>query len=100
MTDLPTPVKVLPIVIGMIALVIVAGVGRIKNQGAEKPGPSAASSLSQSAEIPPCSGSAVGHAPSLKPHQHSVTLSWNAAVSASQSRRDAIQGYYVYRSLT
>jgi hypothetical protein len=32
-------------------------------------------------------------------HPHSVTLSWNTAVPTSNSPRDAIKGYYVYRSL-
>jgi hypothetical protein len=109
MRDLPAPVKVLPIIIGiivlgmivlgMIVLVSLTGVGRSKNQATQKLDPFATIGSSRSAEIPPCSGPAVGHAAALKPHQHSVTLSWNAAVSASHSPRDAIQGYYVYRSL-
>lgn len=54
-------------------------------------------------DIPACNGSGLsaGRAASrVNPHPHYVTLSWNAAVPASKSPRDAIKGYYVYRSLT
>jgi hypothetical protein len=54
-------------------------------------------------DIPACNGSGLnaGRASSqVNPHPHYVTLSWNAAVPASKSARDAIKGYYVYRSLT
>jgi hypothetical protein len=53
-------------------------------------------------DIPACDGSGLstGRAPSqTNTHSHYVTLSWNAAVPASKSARDAIKGYYVYRSL-
>lgn len=101
MRSLPMPVKVLPIVLGILILVIVSGVGRVRNQAAEKAGPPGARSSLQT-EIPSCSGdsSNVGRASAQgKPHPHSVTLSWKAAVAASNLPRDAIQGYYVYRSL-
>jgi hypothetical protein len=95
------PVKVLPIVLGVLVLVIVGGVVRAKNQAAEKAGPSGTKG-SPPNEIPSCSGdsSQVSHASVQgKPHPHSVTLSWKTAVAASNSPRDVIQGYYVYRSL-
>jgi hypothetical protein len=53
--------------------------------------------------IPSCSGSTPGpsaaHAAQASPAPHSVTLSWKASIPASKSQPDAIQGYYVYRSL-
>jgi hypothetical protein len=54
-------------------------------------------------DIPACNGSGLSAARAssqVNPHPHYVTLSWNAAVPASKSPRDAIKGYYVYRSLT
>jgi hypothetical protein len=96
------PVKVLPIVLGILMLVIVSGVGRIRNQAAEKAGPTGAGGSPQPTEIPPCSGdtSKVSLASVQgKPHPHSVTLSWKPAVATSNLPHDAIQGYYVYRSL-
>lgn len=53
--------------------------------------------------VPSCSG-ASSRPTSTEPsreqnrHPHSVILSWNAPVPASNSPRDAIQGYHVYRS--
>jgi len=38
------------------------------------------------------------HAPANS-HPHSVTLTWNVAVPVSNAPRDAIKGYYIYRSL-
>jgi hypothetical protein len=62
-----------------------------------------AKQASQPVEIPACNGlgPSSARAPSQgNPHPHSVTLSWNAAVPASSSPRDAIKGYYVFRSPT
>jgi hypothetical protein len=94
------PVKVLPIILGALTLAIVGGVARVKNQAAEKIGASGTKNPLPT-EIPLCSGPAGGGWASAqgKPHPHSVTLSWKAAVPASSSSRDAIQGYYVYRRL-
>lgn len=92
------PVKVLPIILGVLVLVIVGGVGRVKNQAAEKAGPPGTKGATT--EIPLCSGSPGNRVSAQgKPHPHSVTLSWKPAVAASNSPRDAILGYYVYRSL-
>jgi hypothetical protein len=79
--------------------------GQVKNQATPTPGLSGAKAARPPADIPPCSGASSGwssgQAPSLvNPHPHSVTLSWNAAVPASNSPRDAIKGYNVYRSPT
>jgi hypothetical protein len=96
------PVKVLPIVLGILVLLIVGGVGRVRNQAAQEAGPPGARGSPPPTEIPPCSGdsSKVSLASVQgKLHPHSVTLSWKAAVAASNLPRDAIRGYYVYRSL-
>ena len=55
--------------------------------------------------IPSCSGdssdSFSGRAlPQGSQKPHSVTLSWNASVPVSNSPKDAIRGYHVYRSQT
>lgn len=34
------------------------------------------------------------------PSPHSVTLSWKASVPVSKSEKDAVKGYYIYRSQT
>jgi hypothetical protein len=102
MKSVPMPVKVLPIVLGILAVVIVGGVGRVRNQAAEKGGPRGALGSPQPTEIPPCSGDSPKVSLASvqgKPHPHSATLSWKPAVAASTLPRDAIQGYYVYRSL-
>jgi hypothetical protein len=55
--------------------------------------------------ILPCSGSISSSSPadqapaSANSRPHSVTLTWNAAVPGSNAPRDAIKGYYIYRSL-
>jgi hypothetical protein len=57
---------------------------------------------SRARHVPPCSGppSRFGTAPPKpSPSAHSVTLSWKASVPRSKARKDAIKGYYVYRSL-
>jgi hypothetical protein len=60
-------------------------------------------------DVPPCgstpASSDAGHSssqssPQAKTVPHSVTLSWNASVPRSNSKQDAILGYYVYRSRT
>jgi hypothetical protein len=56
------------------------------------------------ADAPACSGKSLrasaGQSAPLSPGAHSVTLTWNAVAPRSTSPRDAIEGYYVYRSLT
>ena len=101
MKSVPMPVKILPIVLGILVLVIVSGVGRIRNQAAEKASLPGARG-SQPAEIAPCSGNSLKVSLASvqgKLHPHSVTLSWKPAAAASNLPGDAIQGYYVYRSL-
>jgi hypothetical protein len=63
-----------------------------------------AKAVSKAQDVPPCtatsmSPSAGDAAPQVNSNPHSVTLSWNASVAKSTSKLDAIQGYYVYRSL-
>lgn len=55
------------------------------------------------ADVPSCTGAALvsGVKPAAdqsNPNPHKVTLSWSASVPVSASPRDAINGYYVYRS--
>jgi hypothetical protein len=66
--------------------------------------PAGAQAGPQTDPAPSCTG--VSAKPSAEPPRaatasrpHSVTLSWNAALPTSNSRQDAIKGYYVYRTL-
>jgi hypothetical protein len=103
MRRLSIPIKVASAVLAVAALLGIAGILRDKkkqtlNVAVEK-------SVLQTADAPACTGistrpSASRSTLSLSPHPHSVTLFWNAAVPKSTSPRDAIKGYYVYRSLT
>jgi hypothetical protein len=59
----------------------------------------------RTSDIPLCNGrsasGSAGHAPSTaNQHSHVVTLSWKPVVPKSDSPKEAIRGYYVYRSLT
>jgi hypothetical protein len=101
------PIRVWGVVLGVIVLLTMNGMGQAKSQATQ------ASSLedtnavpqTQPADIPLCTGSSSGRPAGhvlaqVGAHPHSVTLSWNAAVPTSNSPRDAIKGYDVYRSLT
>jgi hypothetical protein len=63
-----------------------------QSQGKEK--------IASHAKIPLCSGqpasSPAASSPSRPPH--SVTLSWKRSRPKTKARRDAIKGYYIYRS--
>jgi hypothetical protein len=94
-------------VLAMAVLLTSSSMGQNKNQGTQvaTPGVARTAQQLQPGDIPSCNGassaSSVAHGPSqVNPKPHSVTLSWNAAASSSNSPRDAIKGYYVYRSLT
>lgn len=96
--------KIAAAVFAVVVCLTIGGTGQVKNKDTRTPSPGSAKAQPQTPEIPPCNGalasSSAGHAPSqVNPHPHSVTLSWNAAVPASNAPRDAIKGYYVYRSL-
>jgi hypothetical protein len=60
--------------------------------------------VSKAQDVPSCTATSMS--PSARDavtqaneNAHSVTLSWNASVAKSASKLDAIEGYYVYRSL-
>jgi hypothetical protein len=104
MKSLSIPIKISgAAVLAVVVFLTMSGMGQVKNQATQTPSLGGAKALPRPGDIPLCngaSGSSLGHAPSqVNPHPHSVTLSWNAAVPASHSLRDAIKGYYVYRSL-
>ena len=103
------PVGFLGAVLGIVVSLAMAslglGLGQGKNKAAQTPGSGAAkAATAEPSDIPLCTGassvSSTERVPaSGNPHPHSVTLSWNAALPASNSPRDLIKGYYVYRSL-
>jgi hypothetical protein len=104
MRHLSIPVRVSVPVLGMVVFLAMLGRGQVKPQAGETPAAGAAKAAPQPGDIPLCngrrSGSSAGQlAAQTKPHPHFVTLSWNAAVPASNSPRDLIKGYYLYRSL-
>jgi len=87
----------------VVVIVVLSSMGQACNHARQTSSPEEAKAAPQTVDIPACNGSGLSgaHAPSqANPHPHSVTLSWNTAVPASKSPRDAIKGYYVYRSLT
>jgi hypothetical protein len=91
-------------VLGVVVFLTVSGMGQ-ENKATPTPSPGSSKAAPQPEDIPLCNGasygSSAGHAfAPAATHPHSVTLSWNVAVPVSNSPRDAIKGYYVYRSLT
>jgi hypothetical protein len=100
---LSIPMKVAGAVLGMAVLFGMAGM--VRKRMKQAPSLARAKAASLTASEPSCTGisssPSAGQLPSqLNPDAHFVTLSWKAAVPASNSPRDAIKGYYVYRSLT
>lgn len=108
MTHSSNGIRMLRTMLGAVVLLVTVAIGsiaqlsgnlpRAPTQGAAKAAPSAQT-------VPPCaplsSNSSPGHASSQSnPSAHSVTLSWKASVPRSNSKQDAIQGYYIYRSGT
>ena len=93
------PVRFVVAALGVTLLLALFVIFRNRNKNEVKLAPSTAV-----AEVaPPIAGppSCTGVEPTTPTaHRHSVTLSWHAVIPASSSPRDAIKGYYVYRSLT
>jgi len=59
-----------------------------------------ANAASQAADILPCSGVFSKNPTATSGEEgRSVTLSWKASIPGSGSPKDAIEGYYIYRSL-
>jgi hypothetical protein len=102
MRTLSISVRVAARVLGLAILLGFTGTAGIEARQARVPAGAQAAPLTDPA--PSCTGVPVK--PTAGParaatasHPHSVTLSWNAALPTSNSLRDAISGYYVYRSL-
>jgi hypothetical protein len=99
--SMSTPVK---FAVAALVAALLIGVGiKLRNQSKQAPGAGPANIAPRAADAPSCTGvvrSSTGAAPpeATRP-VHSVTLSWHAVVPVSSSSRDAIKGYYVYRSL-
>jgi hypothetical protein len=100
MRRLSSPIKVAGVVLGAAVLLGITGV--VKNWMNQAPTVADAQAAPLAAGEPLCTGISFSSQPpsQLKPDPHFVTLSWKAAVPASNSPQDAIKGYYVYRSLT
>ncbi len=95
--------KVSRAVLKTVVILALSSIGQACNRDKQTSSAAEAKAVPPPVDIPACDGSdlSAGRAPSqANPHPHYVTLSWNAAVPVSKSRRDAIKGYYVYRSLT
>ena len=104
MRGLSIPAKGWRSVLAVVFLTM-SGMSQACSHAKQTPSVGDAQAAPQPANIPSCngvpSGSSAAPAPlQISPHAHSVTLSWNAATPASMSPRDAIKGYYVYRSLS
>jgi hypothetical protein len=103
MRRLSNPIKVAGAILGAAILLGLAGTAR--NWMKQPPSLAGAKATPMTAGEPSCTGisptpSAGQSLSQLNPDPHFVTLSWKAAVPASNSRQDAIKGYHVYRSLT
>jgi hypothetical protein len=94
--------KVLHGILRAVVILMLSSMGQACNHAKQSSSPEEAKAAPQPVDIPACNGAgwSAGRASQSNPHPHSVTLSWNAAVPATKSPRDAIKGYYVYRSLT
>jgi hypothetical protein len=104
MSRLSIRVRFSGMVLGMVAILTTLGTGQVKNEVLQASAVKAAKAPPQPGNIPSCSGASPGpsaaHAASpANPHPHFVTLSWNPVTPASNSPRDLIKGYVVYRSL-
>jgi hypothetical protein len=103
MSGVTIPIKFAVAVLGVASLPGIAIM--LGDQTQHAPNPGASTVAPPAGDAPPCSGASSRPSPGKAPsdasrHPHSVTLSWNATVPASNSPKDAIKGYYVYRSLT
>lgn len=91
------------LVLAVIVIVNIRHNGQVSGAGAFHPGPERPQAKPQAEAdlIPSCSGDLSAPAAEVpggsKPH--SVTLSWKPSLPISTSPRDAIRGYYVFRSL-
>ena len=97
------PSKVAHGILRAVVILVLSSVGQACNHARQTASPEEAKTAPQPVDIPACDGSGLstGRASSqVNLHPHYVTLSWNSALPASKSPRDAIKGYYVYRSLT
>jgi hypothetical protein len=66
-------------------------------------GPNGGSKPAPAHDVPPCApapAAVSGGKSQGSESPHSVTLSWKASVAPSKAAKDAIKGYYVYRSQT
>ncbi len=79
------------------------GVAQVSRHSALAQVTGKAEPASQVAKIPLCTGATTNPpSPALAqagPSPHSVVLSWKASIPRSDAPKDAIKGYYVYRSL-
>jgi hypothetical protein len=105
MRKLATPIKVSGAVLSAVVFLTLSGAGQVKNKASQTPSLGGTKSQSPSGDVPSCNGSSPASSDGLSHSQgrqrsHSVTLSWKAAFPKSNSPRDSIKGYYVYRSLT
>ena len=93
------------VVVGVFGSLAISSIAQVGGQRPHAPTQGEAKAVPLAQDVPPCastsSSSSAGHVPAkVNPSAHSVTLSWKASVPRSSSQQDAIQGYYVYRSLT
>jgi hypothetical protein len=96
------PIGLLLLVLGAVTILTVRNSVHVNRAGAQGVGANPAPAKPQPEAIPSCSGDLSVPAPMQVPggpKLHSVTLSWNASVPKSASPKDAIRGYYVFRSV-
>jgi hypothetical protein len=105
MKNSSNPITILGTILAVVLCLAISGIAQVGGDLPLAPTVKTVMSAPFAQEVPQCasplSSSSTGHAPSqVNARAHSVTLSWKASVPRSSSQQDAIQGYYVYRSLT
>jgi len=99
MRNLSVFVKILLPVLGVAAILTTRHFTQVSGPGTSSAKAGRTPAEQETDSIPLCSGGTFPQAPPAGgSKRHSVTLSWATSVPVSNSPRDAIKGYYVYRS--
>jgi hypothetical protein len=99
--NVPVLIKVLLPIIGLIAILTIRHAAQSSSPSSSGAQAGDSPVKQQANAVPSCSGDLSAAAPPPgSSKRHSVTLSWNASIPVSSVAKDAIRGYYVYRSQT
>jgi hypothetical protein len=90
--------------LALVLALAISGIAQPSEQPPHAPTQGAANAAPSPKDVRSCASKSstptAARPPSqANPSAHSVTLSWKASLPGSSSPRDAVRGYYVYRSL-